>query len=120
MERQEADREFHLVIANASGNAAVKYIIETLWKIRNELPEVRQVHASICAVEDPTERHQEHERVLLALRDRDPVAARQAMQGHFRSLLESMIDITEEQALEELRKQSSKSRQRFLRGVAAG
>ena len=115
---QEADREFHLAIAAASGNAAVRYIVETLWKIRNELPEVRAVHATICAVEDANERYAEHDDVLSALRDRDPAAARAAMQAHFRGLLGSMIDVTEEQALEELRKQTSASRQRYLDSVA--
>ena len=116
---QDADREFHLAIAAASGNAAVKYIVETLWKLRNELPEVRDVHAAICAVEDANERYSEHDEVLRALRERDPSAAREAMQAHFRGLLGSMIDVTEEQALEELRKKTSASRQRYLNSVAS-
>jgi DNA-binding FadR family transcriptional regulator len=115
---QDADREFHLAIAAASGNAAIKYIVETLWKLRNELPEVRDVHAAICAVEDANERYSEHDEVLRALRERDPSAAREAMQAHFRGLLGSMIDVTEEQALEELRKKTSASRQRYLNSVA--
>ena len=44
---QEADRKFHLAIAAASNNAAVQYIIETLWKMRTELPAVREVHAAV-------------------------------------------------------------------------
>ncbi len=114
---QQADREFHLTIAAASGNAAVRYIVETLWKIRTELPEIREVHAAICKIEDAARLHSEHADVLKALQNRDPAAARQAMQEHFRSLLESMIDVTEEQALSELRKQSTKSRQRYLNNV---
>ena len=116
---QQADREFHLAIAEASGNSAVQYIIETLWKLRTELPEVREVHAAICAIEDAEERYAEHAEVLKALRERDPSAARQAMQAHFRGLLGSMIDVTEEQALEKLRKQTSASRQRYLNSVAS-
>jgi DNA-binding FadR family transcriptional regulator len=114
---ERADREFHLTIATASGNAAVKYIVETLWKIRTELPAVREVHAAICSVETAGDRHDEHSRVLKALRDRDVAAARLAMQEHFRGLLESMIDVTEEKALEELRKQVTESRQRYLNSV---
>lgn len=111
---QKADREFHLAIAAASGNAAVKHIIETLWKIRNELPAVKIVHEAICEIEDATDRHLEHSTVLDALRARDPLAARHAMQEHFRRLLESMIDVTEARAVEELRKSATESRQRFL------
>lgn len=115
-----ADREFHLTIARASGNAAVIHVVEELWKIRGELPEVRKVHAKICAVEDAADRYEEHAAVLRALRERDPAAARRAMQDHFRSLLECMIDLTEEQALQELRLRSTRSRQRYLHGVISG
>jgi DNA-binding FadR family transcriptional regulator len=110
----QADREFHVTIAAASGNAAVKHVIETLWRLRGELPEVRDVHASICAVEDKDDLHREHAQVLDALRARDHAAARQAMQEHFRSLLESMLDVAEEQALREIREKATKSRQRYL------
>lgn len=115
---QQADREFHLTIARASGNAVVQYVVESLWKIRTEVPAVREVHAAICAVEEAANRHSEHADVVQALRDRDPTAARQAMQAHFRGLLGSMIDVTEEQALEELKKKTSESRQRYLDSVA--
>lgn len=116
----QADREFHLTIAASSGNEAVKYVIESLWKIRTELPEVKEVHAAICATEEVADVYDEHAKVLDALRKRDSAAARKAMQAHFRSLLESLIDVTEEQAREELRKKSTESRQRFLFRVAAG
>lgn len=112
----EADQEFHLTIAAASGNAAVQYIIETLWKIRNQIPAIRDVHKAICARDDQLT--VEHEDVVKALRRRDPAAARQAMQAHFRGLLGSMIDVTEEKALEELKKKITESRQRYLESVA--
>ncbi|MGI9221448.1 MAG: FadR/GntR family transcriptional regulator, partial [Woeseiaceae bacterium] len=109
-----ADREFHLAIAAASRNGAVKFIVETLWKMRSEIDSVRSVHAAICAEEDAPGRGAEHADILKALKDRDSVAARDAMQTHFNRLLASMIDITEEQALRELQEKASKSRQRFL------
>ena len=111
---QQADREFHLAIAAASGNAAVRFVVETLWKIRTRVPEIRHVHAAICAEEDAGERGSEHADILDALKNRDPVSARDAMQNHFRRLLESMIDVTEEQALQELRNKASQSRERYL------
>lgn len=111
---QQADRKFHLIIATASGNAAVRHVVKTLWRMRDELPAVREVHAAICEREDTDDRIAEHAEVLRALQNRSPSEARLAMQKHFRSLLEFMIDITEEQALEDLRKKSSESRERFL------
>lgn len=115
----EADREFHLAIAAASGNSAVHYVVETLWKIRTQVAEVRQVHAAICAEEDARDRRAEHADILEALKNRNAEAARCAMQHHFRRLLESMIDVTEEQALEELRRKVSQSRERYLKTVNA-
>ena len=117
---QQADCEFHLTIAKSSGNAVVQYVVESLWRIRTEVPAVREVHSAICAVEEASHRHTEHADVVKALRERDPSAARLAMQAHFRGLLGSMIDVTEEQALEKLKKKTTESRQRYLDSVAPG
>jgi len=111
---QEADREFHLTIAAASRNLAVQHTVETLWRMRTELPAVREVHAAVCAGETASERGQEHGEVLKALKNRDPAAARRAMQEHFTRLLTAMIDVTEARAVEELRTKAAASRQRFL------
>ena len=108
-----ADREFHRAIASASGNAAVLYVVEMLWRIRTESKPVRRVYDSVCH-DDAEAREAEHRAILDALRQRDPAAARIAMHEHFRRLIESMLDVTEEQALEELRRKSSESRERFL------
>ena len=111
---QDADREFHLTIAAASRNLAVQHTVETLWRMRTELPAVREVHAAVCAGETASERGQEHGEVLQALRNRDPAAARRAMQEHFTRLLTAMIDVTEAKAVEELRVKAAASRRRFL------
>jgi hypothetical protein len=42
------------------------------------------------------------------------------MRSHFRGLLGSMIDVTEEKALEELRRKTSESRQRYLDNISQG
>jgi hypothetical protein len=39
------------------------------------------------------------------------------MRAHFTRLLESMLDVTEERALEELRRQSTRSRERYLKSA---
>ncbi len=116
VEAEAADREFHLTIAAASDNAVVRYVIETLWKIRNEFDAVKEVYDSVCA-KDADQKSDEHIEILNAMRARDAVAARGAMRKHFGRLLEVMLDVTEEQALDEIRKKSSESRQKFLRGV---
>lgn len=112
-EAELADRDFHLTIASASGNAAVRYVVEMLWRIRMESKPVRRVYDSVC-LEDSDAREAEHREILDALRARDPAAARIAMREHFRRLIEAMLDVTEEQALEELRRKATESRERFL------
>ncbi|MEL7312183.1 MAG: FadR/GntR family transcriptional regulator [Pseudomonadota bacterium] len=109
-----ADREFHLTIAAASGNIAVQYTIESLWRMRVELPNVQEAHDTVCSEDLARERGREHRAICQALSDRDPSAARSAMQGHFTRLLTSMIDASEAKAVEALRVQAAASRQRYL------
>ncbi len=111
---ETADRDFHLTIAAASGNSAARHIVELLWKMRTELPHVKEVYDSVC-LEDTSQRGDEHMEIFVALRERDPSAARLAMRKHFARLLGAMLDITEEQALERIRKKASESRHRFLK-----
>jgi len=111
-----ADKNFHRAIANATGNPAITYVIETLWSLRTDLEPVKAVYDSVCST-DFGARAAEHTAILDALRARDPAAARVAMREHFRRLIESMLDATEERALEELRQQVSKSRQRYLKSA---
>ncbi len=109
----EADREFHMTIASASGNQAITYVVKTLWRLRTELPEVRATHEAVCHHDGRT-RLEEHAEIVEALRNRDPGGARVAMRRHFNRLLEAMLDATEERAMMELRRRSAESRARFL------
>ena len=117
---QAADREFHLTIAAASGNAAVQHVVETLWRMRTELSAVREAHQAVCSKENAKERGAEHAAIVTALRQHDPQAARTAMQKHFTRLLASMINATEERAISELRQKTTGIRERFLNNVAEG
>lgn len=108
----EADEQFHRTIAEASNNAAMVHTVQTLWRMREELPEVKATHEAVC-VHDAESRTAEHEAIFFALRDRDPAAARAAMREHFHRLLEAMLEATERMALEELQEKASKSRERF-------
>lgn len=115
----EADREFHTLIASASGNQAIIHVIRQLWRLRTEVPDVRNAHAAVCK-SDVRARQQEHGSIVEALRRRDPQAARVAMRQHFRRLLEAMLDETEERAISELRRKSAESRERFLMSARIG
>ncbi len=111
---EKADREFHRIIAKASGNRVIQFTVETLWRMRDEFAEIKDVHKAVCNEETVDQRAAEHGAILEALRDRDPDRARRAMQAHFSRLLATMIDATEEREFEELKAKTEASRQRFL------
>lgn len=109
----DADQQFHVLIAKASGNAAIVYTIESLWRMREELPDVKAAYESICET-DASYRAKEHQEICDALLAHDSDAARNAMREHFNRLIEAMLDATEKQALAEVHQRASESRQRFL------
>ena len=112
-----ADKAFHATIANASGNAAIVHIIETLWRMREEVPDVKYMYESIC-YEDAHLRANEHQDILDALKAHDPAGAREAMRRHFRHLMTEMLDVSERRALDEIEQRISVSRERFLSSAA--
>ena len=114
---EDADHEFHRVIAAASGNAAIIHVIETMWRMRDEIDSVKEVYDSVCS-EDFGARGREHAEILDALRNRDPQAARGAMREHFRRLITSMLDVTHEREMEELQRKSEESRNRYLKNAS--
>ena len=109
----QADQQFHITIAEASGNAAIVHTIKSLWRMREELPEVKAAYESVCELDTST-RTNEHQDIYDALATRNPLAARQAMRSHFRRLIEAMLDATEKQAMEEVQQRANESRERFL------
>lgn len=114
-----ADEQFHLTIAEASNNAAMVHTIKSLWRMREEIPEVKATYESVC-VHDADSRTEEHRAIFKALEARDPVGARAAMREHFHRLIESMLEATEKRALEEVQQKASESRERFLAAAKIG
>lgn len=108
-----ADQAFHHLIAASANNMAVLHTIESLWRMRTEQPQVRQAHATVCAIDDSM-RVEEHAAILEALKARDPAAARRAMRAHFTRLLGAMLDASAMTARQELERQMAASRERFL------
>ena len=109
----EADQRFHLAIARISGNPVVEYCIHLIWRMRNELPRVQKVYTRVCH-DDGSNRANEHDAILAALRAHSPAEARRAMQDHFRRLFEAMLEATESDALDEIRRRTQQHRERFL------
>lgn len=110
---EDADQQFHLAIARISGNSVIEFFVRLLWRMRNELPEVKRVYSKVCT-HDHAARADEHEAIVEALRRHDPAGARTAMRDHFHRLFEAMLAATESEAMNELKRKTEQDRQRFL------
>lgn len=113
----EADGEFHATIARASGNGALLHTIESYWRMREELPQVKRSYDALCE-HNPEARSNEHQEILDALLARDSDRARSAMRAHFYRMISSMLDVSEREAMREVQERVLQSRERFLNGTA--
>jgi GntR family transcriptional regulator, transcriptional repressor for pyruvate dehydrogenase complex len=113
---ESLDQRFHLTIAQATGNPAIEHLVCQLWRMRGEVPRVREVYASVCTA-DGAARTNEHRAIFDALQARDPAGARAAMRDHFHRLFESMMSAREDAAIAELRRSLGEDRQRFLQSM---
>ena len=112
--KEKADHEFHLLIARATRNAAVLHTIESLWRLRLTSPEctllferARDAHVKPVVAE--------HTAIVKALRSRNPAKAREAMRAHMNAVMESLLFVTEERAVEAARRALQQTKARFGR-----
>lgn len=113
MTAEEADEAFHKTIARSTGNKMIMFVIESMWKTRTENSELEKVYQKVCD-KDPKHREQEHQAILQALKDRDPIAARAAMRLHFTNIIQSLLEASEEEAYQNIKRKTSEKRSRFL------
>jgi DNA-binding FadR family transcriptional regulator len=77
---EEADRNFHLSIARATGNSALVGVLEYLWNQRGSL--WHTLEALFETEELRKETLADHRRIVQAIAAHDPAAARHAMRAH--------------------------------------
>jgi DNA-binding FadR family transcriptional regulator len=108
----DADRDFHFLIAKATRNAAMVNTIEQLWRMRASSPDIALLldKARTAKIQPVVE---EHKAVATALRTRDPAKARAAMRSHLSAVLDHLLFATEEAAIEEARQAAETTRRRF-------
>ena len=110
-----ADRRFHIAIARATRNTAIASVIENLLDMRYKSPLcVYMLERARRVGVQP--RVSEHRRILVALRKRDPRAARNAMRDHLARVIEDLLAATEPDALDGAR--STKKRDDYIRRLA--
>ena len=108
----DADRKFHRIIAQSTRNAMLVSIVENMWFVRNNAPEVSRAYKAICE-QDGTKRIEEHREIFDALSRRDAKAARAAMHQHFALILNKLIATSEAEKVEKAREEAQKVRDRF-------
>ena len=77
----DADRAFHVRIAQATGNSALELVVQTLWDQRVG-PLYRALELKLEYPAMGAETTREHAAVLGAILDRDAAGARAAMRRH--------------------------------------
>ena len=75
----EADRAFHALLYETSGNELVLQLIGLFWDVYHELE-------LVLDPPEPTEIVTNHRRIVAALRAQDPAAAQESMRRHFRDV----------------------------------
>ena len=80
-QRDAADRDFHVAIAEATGNGSFALVVEALWEQRRgELWTKMEEHFHTPALREKT--LSDHAAIVAALKARDSAAARAAMHRH--------------------------------------
>ncbi|KGD86797.1 GntR family transcriptional regulator [Achromobacter sp. RTa] len=83
----EHDRAFHSAIGAACGNAALAAAISHIWHLSTLSPVFHRLEEHFVTTKVWSEAQQEHERILAAIVDRDPIRARHAMHDHLVGIL---------------------------------
>lgn len=111
---ESADRQFHVAIAESTGNSALVSVIDQLWEIRQTSPMMINLmgKARSQGVKPVAD---DHRRIVAALRKRDPSAARAAMQGHLTRVIDQLLKATEAEAMQRVKTEIAARRRRFNR-----
>jgi len=115
----DADHRFHLAIANATGNAAIRSVVEYLWELRTKSPLCANMFAR-AQRSGVTPRVEEHRPIFEALRSRDPQAARNAMRSHLRGVVDDLLEATELEVMERARSELTAQRDSVARRLKIG
>ena len=110
---ESADRSFHLIVAEASGNGALVAASEFLWDLRERAPLAQAIlHRARGPGYDA--RIKEHVHIITSLRTGDSAKARSAMRSHLDRVLNHLLAITENDEIEAAKNRSKEKRGRLI------
>jgi DNA-binding FadR family transcriptional regulator len=103
------EQDFHLAIARATGNAAIVAGVEDLWTLRQQSPSCAATLRR-ARVDSGGDFVDQHRKIVAALRERDPKAARQAIHGHLAAVINDLLALAELDAVEQTRQKMAEQR----------
>lgn len=107
----DADKRFHIGVAEASGNSLVVSTVERLWSVREQSPLCVHMFAQARRV-GVTPRVNEHRAIVDALATGDPQQAREAMRGHLRRVTDDLLEATRLDMIEKAQADFAAQRER--------
>jgi DNA-binding FadR family transcriptional regulator len=110
---EKADREFHVRIARATQNAAIVYVVETLWDARSGSTQVAHTLEQVRAA-GIKPRVDEHRAVFDAIKAGDSDGARAAMRAHLMRVIDDLIKGAEAKELAAMQARIDEQRKRYL------
>ena len=112
-EIERLEREFHMSVAQGTGNAAIAAGAEELWALCQQSPpclailrRVRNLGGDVVG---------EHRQLMTALRNHDPMAARRAIHAHLSRVIDNVLTLAEADALQETRQNMAERRSALAR-----
>ena len=79
---EAADRQFHLCIAQATGNTVLLHMVTAMWDCARSDPLWEKIEEHFHTTALRVASQEDHQRIFAAIMARDPAEARQAMQAH--------------------------------------
>jgi GntR family transcriptional regulator, uxu operon transcriptional repressor len=77
-----ADRQFHMRIAEATGNTVLLHMVTAMWDCARSDPLWAKIEEHFHTPAMRAASQEDHQRIFAAIMSRDPAAAREAMQAH--------------------------------------
>jgi DNA-binding FadR family transcriptional regulator len=111
---EDADRRFHISIAEATGNAVIISAVTDFWDMRFRSPLAREVLLKAGSLGTES-RMAEHGRILSALEAHSPTHARNAMRDHLTRVIDHLLNVTETEAVERARAAADQHRRALAR-----
>ena len=109
---EDADRRFHELIAESTGNSALFAAVKTLWDARQRSPQYKLLSHKVRAM-GVKPRIDEHTRVVDALKRGDSSGARTAMRDHLARVIDELLKATEVEALERASAEIAEKRRKY-------